>query len=141
MEFDRIYAEVDLGRIEENMKAMMQASYDAVIASGGTKKAAKAAANDTKAEINRALLDMQSRGSNYKVAFDLADNKAAEKLDALRANAEAAKKSLAGMGTLSAVFSAIGAGIAKAGFPPAHYPSGGTVHIPLAPTASTPVPP
>lgn len=103
----RVNDQIKYGK--DNMKALMQQSYDAVIAGGGTKKDATAASRATKAQVNKVIQDMQVRGSNYDAAFTAAITKQTTEVGKLTTAMNGAVAASKGMAAVGPIFSTLGA--------------------------------
>lgn len=103
----RVNDQIKYGK--DNLKTMMQQSYDAVIAGGGTKKDANAAARNTRAQVNRAIQDMQVRGANYDAAFTAAITRQTAEVGKLTTAMNGAVAASRGMAAVGPIFSTIGA--------------------------------
>ena len=101
----QVRAEMD--KITSSAKTQAQAAYDAVINAGGTKKAARAAQNDVKASLNRAVLDLKVASSNLEVAYSDSIDRRSSNLKSISTQAAQTKKTLEGLGTAGIVFASL----------------------------------
>lgn len=97
----------EMASITANTKAQAKAAYDAVIADGGTKKAATAASKASKVKDNRRLLDLTAADSNLSMAYNDSLLRREANLKSIASQAALTQKSLQGMSTFGIVFASL----------------------------------
>jgi len=97
----------EMEQITATQKAQVQAAYDSVIAAGGTKKAANAAKTETKASLNRRMLDLTVAESSLDMAYDNSLKRREANLKSIANQATTTQQSLANLSSFGLVFASL----------------------------------